>query len=99
MRSAVEHEPARRGEDGACLAGQVAARLDLAGARRTRDVDEADRHVDGQDRKPLAGFREGPDDPYVERAVDIAPADDPASATAVGAPDDQIGPTTWPSWP
>src|SRR6185312_8402581 len=99
VRGAVQHRPARRREHRARLAGQVAARLDLTEARRTRDIDEADRHVDRQNGKTLAGFREGLHDSYVQRAIGAAPADDPAGATAVGARDDHSTPTTWPSWP
>src|SRR6478672_9944319 len=99
VRGAVEHRPAGRREDRACLARQMAARLDLADARRARDIDEADRHVDRQNGKTLAGFREGLHDSYVEDAVGVAPADHPAGAATVGAGDDQRPPTSWPSWP
>src|SRR5262249_20904902 len=63
------------------------ARVSLAGARRAWHVDEADRHVDRQNGKTLAGLREGLHDSYIQGTVGIAPADHPAGATAVGTPD------------
>ena len=63
------------------------------------DIDEADRHVDGQNGKTLAGFCEGLHDFISKSAVGVAPADHPAGAAAVGAADDQAATTTWPSWP
>src|SRR5258708_1140732 len=85
MRRPTEARPAGRWKGRARFAWKMLARLDFAGARRPGDVDEADRHVDGQNGKTLAGFCEGLHDVYREDAVVVAPADDPAGATAVGA--------------
>src|SRR4030088_1632522 len=85
MRRASEGRAAGRGKDRARFARKMLARLDFAGARRPGDVDEADRHVDGQNGKTLAGFCEGLHDVYREDAVVVAPADEPARATDGGA--------------
>src|SRR5882757_3471773 len=99
MRRASEGRAAGRWKDRARFAWKMLARLDFAGARRPGDVDEADRHIDRQNGKTLAGFCEGLHDSNIESAVGVAPADDPAGATAVGAANDQWAITTWPSWP
>ena len=69
----------------------ISARASPSQARPGRGrVDEADRHVDGQNGKTLAGFCEGLHNSYVQGAVGVTPADNPAGAATVGAPDDQL---------
>src|SRR5260221_4543708 len=96
---AGQHRPAGRRENRAGLARQQGAGLALAGARRPRHLDETDRHIDRQNGKTLAGLCEGLHDSYIQRTVGVAPADHPAGAATVGAGDDQMATTTWPSWP
>ena len=90
---------AGRRKDRARLARQQLAGLAFAFAAGSRHVDESDRHVDRQDGKTLAGFREGLHDSNVEDAAAVAAADHPAGPATVGAPNDQGATTIWPSRP